>query len=84
MQMAKSILEQIGIDGRRLGMFFMSGSQAQAFALAARTMTERVRALGPSELKAAEKMVQRLDDLDRDKDEEDFRGRKARRPSPEL
>ena len=32
-------------------MFFMSGSQAQTFAAAAHTMTERVRKLGPNPLK---------------------------------
>ena len=32
-------------------MFFMSGSQAQAFALAAHTMTERIRKLGPNPLR---------------------------------
>jgi hypothetical protein len=32
-------------------MFFMSGSQAQTFAAAAQTMTERIRKLGPNPLK---------------------------------
>lgn len=49
---AKQILEDIGLGGARLEMFFMSGSQAHAFAIAAQTMTERVRELGPSPLKA--------------------------------
>src|SRR5512147_173971 len=49
---AKKILDEIGLGGDRLDMFFMSGSQAQAFAAAARTMTERIRALGPNPLKA--------------------------------
>ena len=48
---AKKILDEIGIGGERLDMFFMSGSQAHAFANAARTMTERIRKLGPNPLK---------------------------------
>ncbi len=48
---AKEILEAVGLEGDRLGMFFMSGSQAQAFAAAAHTMTERIRNLGPNPLK---------------------------------
>jgi coenzyme F420-reducing hydrogenase delta subunit len=50
-QRAKKILEDIGLGGERLDVFFMSGSQAHAFASAARTMTERIRELGPSPLK---------------------------------
>jgi hypothetical protein len=46
-------VEEIGLEGERLGMFFMSGSQAQAFAAAAHTMTERIRKLGPNPLKAS-------------------------------
>jgi coenzyme F420-reducing hydrogenase delta subunit len=48
---ARKILDEVGLGGERLDMFFMSGSQAQAFAIAARTMTDRIRALGPSPLK---------------------------------
>jgi len=50
---AKAILDELGLGGERLEMFFMSGSQALAFANAARMMTERLRALGPSPLKAS-------------------------------
>jgi coenzyme F420-reducing hydrogenase delta subunit len=53
MQRAKKILDEIGLGGERLDMFFMSGSQAQAYANAAQVMTERVRKLGPSPLKNA-------------------------------
>jgi F420-non-reducing hydrogenase iron-sulfur subunit len=52
-QRAREIVEEIGLEGERLGMFFMSGSQAQAFAAAAHTMTERIRKLGPNPLKAS-------------------------------
>lgn len=48
---ARDILEEIGLEGERLDMFFMSGSQAQAFVMAAQTMTERIRQLGPNPLK---------------------------------
>ena len=71
---AAQLLEDIGLDKERLGMFFMSGSQAHTFAAAAQTMTERVRQLGPNPLKneqihPSETAV--------DTDEEDgFRGRK--------
>jgi coenzyme F420-reducing hydrogenase delta subunit len=48
---ARELLENIGLEGDRLGIFYMSGSQAHAFAEAARQMTERVRRLGPSPLR---------------------------------
>jgi coenzyme F420-reducing hydrogenase delta subunit len=48
---ARQILDEIGIGGERLQMFFMSGSQGHAFAIAAQTMTDRIRSLGPNPLK---------------------------------
>jgi F420-non-reducing hydrogenase iron-sulfur subunit len=48
---AKEILDEIGIGGERLDMFFMSGSQGGTFAIAAHTMTERIRKLGPNPIK---------------------------------
>lgn len=48
---ARKLLEQVGIQGERLGVYYMSGSQAQAFAGAAKEMIERVRKLGPSPLR---------------------------------
>lgn len=48
---ARELLEGIGLDGDRLGIFYMSGSQAHAFANAAIQMTERIRKLGPSPLR---------------------------------
>jgi len=48
---AQQILEEVGLEGERLGMFFMSGSQGHTFAAAAHTMTERIRKLGPSPLR---------------------------------
>lgn len=52
-QRTKKILEQIGLGGERLDMFFVSGGQGATFAEAAEKMTERVRALGPSPVKLA-------------------------------
>ncbi|MGD2205344.1 MAG: hydrogenase iron-sulfur subunit [Anaerolineae bacterium] len=48
---ARQLLEQIGLEGERLGIFYMSGSQAHAFANAATQMTKRIRRLGPSPLR---------------------------------
>ena len=50
---AKQILDEVGLGGERLDMFFMSGSQAHSFVAAAKEMTERVRQLGPNPLKHA-------------------------------
>lgn len=74
---AKQILDEVGIGNERLDMFFISGSQAHAFANAAQTMTERVRKLGPNPLKMdfpknkySENRV-----LSEDDEEDGFRGR---------
>ncbi len=47
----KKILDEIGLGSERLEMFFMSGSQGETFANAAKEMLERMRRLGPSPLK---------------------------------
>jgi coenzyme F420-reducing hydrogenase delta subunit len=70
---AKSILDEIGLGGERLDIFFMSGSQARAFAQAAITMTERIRELGPNPLKITASVP--ADDADTD-DDIGFRGRR--------
>lgn len=49
---AKALLDEIGLGGERLDIFFMSGSQGHTFAMAAQTMTERIRKLGPNPLKS--------------------------------
>ncbi len=72
---ARRLLEEIGLEGERLGMFFMSGSQAQTFAAAAQTMTERMRRLGPSPLKNGHTPVPPLPEPD---EEPGFRGRPPR------
>jgi len=47
----KQMLDAIGLGGERLEMYFVSGGQGQAFADAAKEMTERIRSLGPSPIK---------------------------------
>jgi len=53
-QRTKRILDEIGLGGDRLDMFFVSGGQGVAFAEIAQEMTERIRALGPSPIKKEE------------------------------
>jgi coenzyme F420-reducing hydrogenase delta subunit len=75
LQRARKILEEIGLSEERLDMFFMSGSQAQAYANAAQTMTERIRELGPNPLKGR---VEGGKVEEAEIEEEGFRGRKLR------
>lgn len=82
MQRAKQILDEIGLGGERLDMFFMSGSQAQAYANAAQTMTERVRKLGPNPLKnsgASEQEAVKVEAADEDEEEIGIRGRRKKK-----
>ncbi len=44
----KKLLDDIGLGRDRLGIYYVSGGQGQAFADAAREMTTRVRRLGPN------------------------------------
>jgi len=60
-QRAKKILDEIGLGGERLEMFFMSGSQAHTFAMAAQTMVERIRKLGPNPIKPLHKGTEDLE-----------------------
>lgn len=48
---AKKLLDEVGIDGERLGIVFTTGGMGASFANAAKSMTERVRELGPNPLK---------------------------------
>lgn len=50
MQYAKKLLDEIGIDSRRVEMFNMGASDAQKFTGAADEMTRRARELGPNPL----------------------------------
>ena len=52
MQYAKKLLDEVGIDSKRLEMFNMGASDAQKFTGAADEMTERARELGPNPIKA--------------------------------
>ncbi|MEJ2148794.1 MAG: hydrogenase iron-sulfur subunit [Chloroflexota bacterium] len=76
---AKHILDEIGLGGERLDMFFMSGSQAHAFAMAAQTMTERIRALGPTPLRRGKEAANGKQKAEPGAEEEvGWRGRKPR------
>jgi coenzyme F420-reducing hydrogenase delta subunit len=46
----KKILDDIGLGGERLNMYFLSGGQGKSFAEAAKEMTDRIRDLGPNPL----------------------------------
>jgi len=74
---AKKMLDEIGLGGERLDMFFMSGSQAQAYANAAQTMTERIRKLGPNPLKNGK--VKAEIKLKEEDEETEFRGRRQKK-----
>lgn len=82
-QRAKQILDDIGLGGERLDMFFMSGSQARSFAAAAEEMTNRIRKLGPNPLKQMNgKCKNALADAIEIEDENEFRGRQLHQQSP--
>ena len=48
---AKQLLDDIGLNGERLDIFFLSGGMGATFAQYAEEMTERIRALGPNPLR---------------------------------
>jgi len=48
---AKILLDEIGLGGDRVEMFFVSGGMGATFAHYAEEMTERIRALGPNPLR---------------------------------
>lgn len=75
---ARQILDEIGLGGERLDIFFMSGSQAQAFALAAHTMTERIRRLGPNPLRLQRETPLETEEADDSGEGANFRGRGLR------
>lgn len=77
---AKKILDEIGLGGDRLEIFFMSGSQGASFAIAAQTMTDRIRQMGPNPIKFSPKVREDRGRVEEESDEEvDFRGRKPRK-----
>lgn len=86
-QRARAILDEIGIGGERLDMFFMSGSQGHAFAIAAQTMTDRIRKLGPNPLKRADTRAGQTSIVAADSSGGDFDdeiGWRGRRPTPDA
>jgi coenzyme F420-reducing hydrogenase delta subunit len=48
---AKCLLDEIGLGGERLEIFFVSGGMGATFAHYAEEMTERIRSLGPNPLR---------------------------------
>ena len=49
---AKQLLDELGIGGDRIDMFFMSAAEADKFVSAVNEMTARIQKLGPNPLKA--------------------------------
>lgn len=47
----KKLLDDIGLGRERMGIYYVSGGQGNAFANAAREMTARVRRMGPNPIK---------------------------------
>ena len=76
---AKKILDEVGLGSERLDMFFMSGSQAHTFSSAVKTMTERIRQLGPNPLKPTNGNGASGHDPKDEEEEPEYRGR---RPKP--
>lgn len=75
---AQKILDDIGLGGERLDMFFMSGSQAQSFVSAVETMTERIRRLGPNPLKTGLEQVSTGPAIAEPEEDVGFRGRRPK------
>jgi len=44
----KKILDEVGLGGDRLNIYFLSGGQGKSFANAAQEMTDRIKELGPN------------------------------------
>jgi F420-non-reducing hydrogenase iron-sulfur subunit len=47
----RQLLEEIGLDGRRVQMINVSAAMGGQFAIAATEITEQIRGLGPNPLK---------------------------------
>lgn len=76
LERAQDILDEIGLGRERLDMYFMSGSQSHTFAMAAQTMTERIRELGPNPLKEKDENGGKKTEIpDIEEDDIGFRGR---------
>jgi coenzyme F420-reducing hydrogenase delta subunit len=55
----KQLLDEIGIGGERVEMYFVSGGMGETFARVAQEMTERIRALGPNPLKKTQDLAEK-------------------------
>ncbi len=51
MKQAQSLLDKVGLDGRRLRMIYLSSAMGKVFAEEATRITADVAALGPSPLR---------------------------------
>jgi len=51
----KGLLDQIGLGGERLEMYFLSSAEGAHWAEIATEMTQRVRELGPNPMRDGEK-----------------------------
>ena len=51
----KKLLDEIGIGGERVEMMLMSAGMGERFARTASDITEKIRKLGPSQVKSADK-----------------------------
>jgi coenzyme F420-reducing hydrogenase delta subunit len=51
----KKLLDEIGIGGERVEMFWMSAGMGERFARTASDFTEKIRSLGPNPAKAGMK-----------------------------
>lgn len=49
--LTRQVLEQFGVDGRRLRIEWISAAEAEKFGKVSKEMEEEIRALGPLELK---------------------------------
>jgi coenzyme F420-reducing hydrogenase delta subunit len=55
---ARKLLEQIGLEGRRVQMINVSSAMGGQFAWSAAEMTEEVRRLGPNPLRRAKMLAE--------------------------
>ena len=51
MEYVKNLLDEIGLGGERLEMYYLSSAEGARFAQIATEMTERIRRLGPNPLR---------------------------------
>lgn len=70
MKQAQHLLDQIGLDGRRLRMINLSSAMGKVFAEEATRMTEEVTALGPSPLRNGRLRKQDIPETEADGEEQ--------------